>query len=260
MHLATHLAQLLSYRALVGVLTGRELKSRYRGSVLGFLWTFLNPLLLLLVYSLVFSVYFRVQMDHYSVFMFTGLVPWVFFSGALMEGTGAITDSGGLVTKVTFPMQVLPAVKVMANFYNFLLTLPILAVFYLVGGVPLTIHAVAFPLVAAVHLGLAFGLALILSTACVFMRDTRHILNNLLTLWFFLTPILYPPSQVPGPFQPLIVFNPMALLTMAYHDCLFWHRWPNWQHLGIMILLTLFVLWLGSRVFDSYKEYFAEKI
>lgn len=255
-----HLAELAKHRSLLSALVGRELKSRYRGSLLGFLWTFLNPLLLLCVYALVFSVYFRIHMDNYAVFMFSGLLPWVFFSSSLSEGAGAITDGGSLVTKVLFPLQVLPAVKVLANFVNYLLSLPILFIFLLAWGVPLTPKLVAFFPVAAVHLLFTYALTLILSAANVFMRDTRHILANLLTLWFFLTPILYPLSQVPEKWRPLVYFNPAAIFSLGYHDVFFWGRWPRWDLLGLMALLSLVLLAVSVVIFEHYKEYFAEKI
>lgn len=257
---ARFFAELLRHQALVAALTGRELKGRYRGSVLGFLWTFLNPLLLLSVYALVFSVYFRVQMENYAVFMFTGLLPWIFFSSSLMEGAGAVSDGGSLVTKVLFPQQVLPAVKVMANFVNYLLSLPILFGFMLLNGVPITIHALAFIPVALVHIVFVFGLTLILATANVFMRDTRHILGNVLTLWFFLTPILYPLTQVPGQYRFLVYLNPAAVFSLAYHDLFFWGRWPRWDLLGLLLAAGLVMLLVAIVIFEHYKEYFAEKI
>ncbi len=260
MNFNRHLAELIRHRALITALSGRELKGRYRGSILGFLWTFFNPLLLLLVYALVFSVYFRVQMDNYAVFMFTGLLPWIFFSQSLNEGAAAVTDGGSLVTKVLFPLQVLPAVKVLANFINFVLSLPILIIFMLATGVPLTYHIFAFPLVAAVHILFTFGFALILSAANVFMRDTRHILANLLTLWFFLTPILYPLKQVPEKYRFLVYLNPEAILTMAYHDLFFWGVWPRWDLLAAVCGFSLLLLFVAVSVFESHKEYFAEKI
>jgi len=255
-----HLVELIRHRALVSALAGRELKGRYRGSLLGFLWTFLNPLLLLLVYALVFSVYFRVQMENYAVFMFTGLLPWIFFSQALMEGTGSITDAGSLVTKVLFPQQVLPAVKVVANLINYVLSLPILVGFLLLSGVSLKPTLLAFPLVVAAQVLFTFALTLLLCAFNVFMRDTRHILVNLLTLWFFLTPILYPVSQVPEKYRLLVYLNPAAVFTLAYQDIFFWGRWPRWEFLGVLSLFSLALLFVAVTVFEHYKEYFAEKI
>ena len=217
-HISRHIGELWHHRALLWALVARDLKGRYRGSVLGFLWTFLNPLLLLLVYALVFSVYFRIKMENYAVFMFIGLLPWIFFSTALLEGSSAVTDGGSLVTKVLFPLQVLPAVKVLSAMINYLLSLPILVVFMLFNGMPFDVSLLAFPLVAASHLLFSFGCALLLSTLTVFMRDTKHILGNVLTLWFFVTPILYPLTQIPAQFRFLVKFNPAAGFTLAYHD------------------------------------------
>jgi lipopolysaccharide transport system permease protein len=115
-------------------------------------------------------------------------------------------------------------------------------------------------LVAVVHILFCFGLVLMLSAANVFMRDTRHILNNLLTLWFFLTPILYPVSQVPDKYRFLIYLNPEAIITMAYHDIFFWGAWPRWDLLAAVAFLGLILLFAGVTVFESHKEYFAEKI
>ncbi|MEW5914262.1 MAG: ABC transporter permease [Thermodesulfobacteriota bacterium] len=260
MLLQRHMAELAKHRALLTALVSRELKGRYRGSVLGFLWTFLNPLLLLCVYALVFSVYFRIQMDNYAVFMFCGLLPWVFFSGSLNDGAGAITDGGSLVTKVLFPLQILPAVKVLAAFVNYLLSLPILFAFLLGWGVAITPKLIAFFPVAAVHILFTYALALLLSTANVFMRDTRHILANFLTLWFFVTPILYPLSQVPEKWRGLLYLNPAAIFALSYQDLFFWGRWPRWDILGLLALGSLVLLLMAVVIFEHYKEYFAEKI
>jgi ABC-type polysaccharide/polyol phosphate export permease len=192
--------------------------------------------------------------------MFTGLLSWIFVSSSLMEGAGAVSDGGSLVTKVLFPQQVLPTVKITANFVNYLLSLPILFIFMLINGVPLTAHALAFLPVAAVHILFTYGLVLILSAANVFMRDTRHILANILTLWFFLTPILYPLTQVPEAYRFLIYFNPAAIFTLSYHDIFFWGRWPQWELLGIMLAIGLALVVVAVVIFEHYKEYFAEKI
>lgn len=260
MQLAEHIKEIIKHRTLVSSLVSRELKGRYRGSILGFLWTFLNPLMLLLVYALVFSVYFRIQMEHYAVFMFTGLLPWIYFSGALSDGAGAISDGGSLVTKVLFPIQVLPTVKVASNLMNFLFSLPILAGFMAFSGLKFSYVILAFPLILVAQTVFVFGLALLLSCLNVFMRDTRHILGNLLTLWFFLTPILYPLKQIPEKFRMLVYLNPAAIFTTAYQDIFYWARWPRWDVLGGLFVAGVVLLFISIKIFDRYKEYFAEKV
>jgi lipopolysaccharide transport system permease protein len=261
--MAQHLAELYRHRALVWALVGRELKGRYRGSVLGFLWTFLNPLMMLAVYALVFKFYFKIQMDNYSVFMFTGLLPWVFFSQSLIGGAGAITSSGALVTKVAFPQQVLPLVQVAANFINYLLSLPILIAFLLIWGVPLTPALAAFPVVAVVHILFTYACVLLLATANVYLRDTQHIMSNLMNLWFFLTPIFYPMwflGNVPSLLALPVRFNPATHFTLAYHRIFFHGQWPLWGHLALMCGLSLVLLALAVAVFEGRKACFAERI
>ncbi len=255
-----HTRELIRYRSLVGSLVVRELKARYRGSFLGFLWTFLNPLLLLAVYALVFHFYLRIRVENYTGFMFVGLLPWIWFSSSLMEGTTAITTGGSLVTKVLFPSQILPAVKVLANLSNYLLSLPILFLFLGIMGIYPGWPLLWLPLILALHLLFTIGLVLILSTANVFFRDVQHILSNFLTLWFFLTPILYPLSRVPPDFHKWVLVNPMAQIISAYHDLFFYRRHPDWGLLAVFFALSLFLLGMGTFCFERYKESFAEKI
>jgi len=255
-----HLQEVFRYRSLIHSLILRELKARYRGSVLGFLWTFLNPLLLLGVYALVFNVYFRIQMEHYAGFMFTGLLPWIWFSSSLMEGTNAITSGGSLITKVLFPGQLLPLVKVGSNLMNFLLSLPILFVFLGFMGIFPGWNLCWLPLILLVHFAFIAGLVLGLATLNVFLRDIQHILVNLLTLWFFLTPVLYPLSQVPGPFKKFVLLNPAALFTLGYQDIFFYRRGPDPWHLIPALILSIIMLGLGIALFEHYKETLAEKL
>lgn len=255
-----HIQDLSAHRGLIGHLVGRELKSRYRGSALGFLWTFLNPLLLLCVYALVFSVYMRIQMDDYAIFMFTGLLPWIWISTSLLDSTNAIAAGGSLVTKVMFPLQVLPAVKVVSALANYLLSLPILIIFLYAAGRPLGWPALYFPLVVLTALVFIWGAGLLLCTINVFFRDIQHILGNLLTLWFFVTPILYPISQVPEKYQHLVKLNPMAVIMIAFQDILFFKRPPDLRELAVVAAAGLVMVPIGMLVFDRYKENFAEMI
>jgi ABC-type polysaccharide/polyol phosphate export permease len=191
-----NLAQLIRYRSLIQSLVARELKARYRGSVLGFFWSFINPLLLLLIYSFVFRYFLpqRVEgMDHYELFMFCGILPWTWFSSSLLESSGVLIAGGNLIKKVLFPAEVLPIVTVLANMVHFFLGLPILGAFLIYYGRPLNLAELLwFPAVVGVQLLLTLGLALVLSALTVHFRDLRDILANVLTFWFFATPIIYP--------------------------------------------------------------------
>ncbi len=167
----TNLKELYTYRALIQNLVLRDLKARYRGSVLGFLWTFLNPLLLMATYALVFSVYMRIGMEKYTAFLLTGLLPWIWFSSSLLMGTTSIVEGGGLIKKVFFPPQVLPTVTVITNTVNFLLSLPFLLVFLLLFRVEVGWTLVGLLPVMAIQLVLTMGLVLILSALTVRYRE-----------------------------------------------------------------------------------------
>ena len=192
-----NLAGLLRYRGLIQSLVARELKARYRGSVLGFFWSFINPLLLLLVYSFVFTVVMPSAHDKriepYALFMFCGILPWTWFSSSLNESAGVLISGGNLIKKVLFPAEILPIVTVLANMIHFFFGLVILAGFLVYYQRPQTAGELAlFPVVVLVQLILTLGFALLLSALTVHFRDIRDILSNLLTFWFFATPIIYP--------------------------------------------------------------------
>jgi len=251
---------LFRYRTLVNSLVIRELKARYRGSFLGFLWTFLNPLLLLGVYALVFNFYMKIQVDHYAGFVFVGLLPWIWFNSSLLEGTTSITAGGSLVTKVLFPSQVLPVVKILANLINYLLSFPILFGLLWAMGVYQGWPLLWLPVIIFFHLLFIEGLVLILATLNVFFRDVQHILAILLNLGFFLTPIFYSLDQVPAPFNRWILFSPLAQIISAYQDVFYYNRNPDLRVLSAFMGLSLLLLGIGMFFFESHKETFAEKV
>jgi len=194
--LFSSLANLIRYRGLVQSLVARELKARYRGSVLGFFWSFINPLLLLSIYSFVFTVILPNQnkvAQPYALFMFCGILPWTWFSSSLLESSNVLISGGNLIKKVLFPAEVLPIVSVLANMVHYLLGLLILAAF-MIGfqHYPDVASLPWFPVVIAVQLVFTLGLSFALSALTVHFRDVRDLLTNLLTLWFFATPIIYP--------------------------------------------------------------------
>ncbi len=258
--LTLDLRDLYKYRVLIWTLVVKELKLRYRGSILGFFWSFLNPLLLMAVYALVFSVYMRIQMAHYPVFMFCGLLPWIWFSASLLEGVNSIVGRGDLITKAFFPPQILPVVTLLSNLINFLLSLPILFIFIWASHLTVGWPLLALPLILVVQFLFTLGLVLALSALNVHFRDLTHILGNLLTLWFFVCPIIYPLKQVPERFRFLIDFNPMGLLTLMYQDVFFYNRLPDFQILGWLTLLGVTIIVVGNTIFNAYRESFAEDI
>ena len=261
-----HLQQLFRYRALIQSLVARELKARYRGSVLGFFWSFVNPLLLLLVYTFVFTVVLPgvhpPELQPFALFMFCGILPWTWFSSSLLEASNVLVAGGNLIRKVLFPAEVLPIVTVLAGLVHFCLGLPILAAFLIYYRVPLVpADLVWFPLIVFIQLVLTLGLALLVSALTVHFRDLRDLLSNLLTLWFFATPIIYALSQVPDSVRRLLNLNPFTHLAVSYQEVLFragpFSQWPRLLAVGAGSLL---VFGVGYFVFDRLRDTLAEEV
>jgi len=268
--LRERLAELYRFRALIGMLVLRDLRARYRGSLLGFLWSFLNPLLLMGVYVLVFSVYLRVEVKDYAVFLFTGLLPWLWFASSLGHATGVIVGSGALVRRIFFPAEILPIVSVLSNLTNLLLSFPLLFLFLVVFGIWPGPVVLFLPLIVALQLLLTVGLALALAALNVHLRDVEQILANGLLLLFFLSPICYPVSTVPGtlrlgalvtvPLRPLYFLNPVAGLVQSYQNVLFYGREPHWIHLGMALACATVAFVGGYWVFERFRDSLAEEV
>lgn len=256
-----NLSELWRYRTLIWALVIRHLNARYRGSVLGFVWSFLNPLCLIAVYSLVFKYYIRFhEIEHYTLFLFAGLLPWIWFSGGLLEATGAIAGGGNLITKAMFPPQILPTVSVLTSLINFLLAVPLLLACMLLSGVNWSLSLVALPLVIIVQAIFLLGLSFIFSALNVHYRDVQHILGNLMTLWFFLCPIIYPSSNIPEKYRFTLFLNPIALFTEMYQRIFLFGRFPDPQAIAFTLAISVLIFLIGCLIFNSYREDFAELV
>jgi lipopolysaccharide transport system permease protein len=263
--LLSNLANLFRYRGLIQSLVARELKARYRGSALGFVWSFVNPLLLLLIYSFVFTTVMPNKTEGvqpYQLFMFCGILPWTWFSSSLSEAANSLISGGNLIKKVLFPAEVLPIVSVLTNMVHFFLGLPILIAFLLVyRHYPRPENLLWFPVAVLVQLVFTTALALILSALSVHFRDIKDILSNLLTLWFFATPIIYPWFQPSvQKFHLFFDINPFTHIAVSYQEILFFNQAPvgHWKWLlswgAGSVVLFLAGYWLFDRLRDSFAE------
>jgi lipopolysaccharide transport system permease protein len=261
-----NLHQLVRYRGLVQSLVARELKARYRGSVLGFFWSFVNPLLLLLIYSFVFTVVLPGthprEIEPYGLFLFCGILPWTWFSSSLVEAANVLISGGNLIKKVLFPAEILPIVTVLANMVHFMLGLPILGMFLIYYRAPLQWSELSwFPAVVLVQLVMTIGLALVLSALTVHFRDIKDILSNLLTFWFFATPIIYPMTMAPGKGRTLLNLNPFTHLAISYQEILFYPGpFGHWKWLLALCVLSFGIFLVGYFVFDRLRDSFAEEV
>ncbi len=255
-----HFKDLYKYRALINALVVRGLKARYRGSVLGFFWTFINPFLLMLVYVFVFKILMNNGIKNYSVFLFAGLLPWTWFSTAITDGVNSIVSGANLITKVLFPPQVLPTVSVLVNMVNYILSLPLLLFFMFILRMHLGVSVIAIIPVIIIQLILTEGLVLMVAAINVYFRDLQQIVSNFLLLGFFVTPVIYRLSQVPPKYLFVLYMNPMTLLVRSYQWIFYYTIFPNWLHLFYLFIASLFILLIGVYIFEKLKEAFPEFI
>lgn len=252
-------------RALVAALARRELVARYRGGALGFLWSMLNPLLLLLVYATVFRLVFapRADVRPYALFLFAGVLCWGFVSSALLDAAETFRANGPLLRKTTVAPEVFPAVAVAARLAHLALALPVLAAAVaaaaVLGAVRPNAAMVQLPVVLFLLAGTALGLALAVSALSVHFGDVRDLLGNLLTLAFFLTPVLYPIEAAPERLRLVLWLNPFTSFFVGIHESVFFFRPVRFEAWAGMFLATALALALGGSVFDRLRDSIAEE-
>lgn len=262
----SELQTLYRHRQLIAALTARDLKARYRGSILGFFWSLANPLLLLAVYTIVFTQFFSQHVvQPYPLFLFSGILPWTFFAAAVLESTGSISSNAGLIKKVMFPAEALPLVVVLSHLVHFALAIPILLAamlaFAALGKFTITATVLLAPLLMFVQTLFVAGIAMTVSSASVLFRDLRDIVANLLQLGFFMTPILYLIDDIePRALRALLRLNPMTPFVGAYQDIFFFGRLPTVSDTILMLSYAALSVALGFFVFERLRDTLAEAI
>ena len=249
------------YKDLFWQLTIREIKARYKQSVLGFTWAVIVPLINLIVLSIVFSTFIRVPTDvPYSIFLFVGLIPWMFTANSISAATVSLLANSTLITKVKLPREILPISAISSKTIDLFLTSLVLAIFLFVFGVKIKLVILLLPLILLVHLLLIIGVSFILSATNVFFRDVENILGVFLTMWMYLTPILYPIDLVPEQFRILLLLNPMTGIIMAYRDVILYGNIPSLLQFGYSTIFSIFIFISGYTYFKDRSKYFADVI
>lgn len=253
--------ELYAYREMIFSLVRRDLKGRYKGSALGFLWTFINPLLQLGVYTLVFSVIMRNGIEDYYLFLFVALIPWIFFSTSLAGGSSCIWAQKDMVKKIYFPREVLPISFVTSQFVNMLLSLIVIFVVLIVSGKGLNPIALLYlPVIMLVEYLMALSVAMLSSAITVYLRDVEYILGIITMAWQFLSPVMYSVEQVPKKMLPLFNLNPMTPVIVAYRDILYYGEAPKLETLIHAVVFGVVVLIIGIVVFGKLKRHFVEEL
>lgn len=252
--------EIYNYRELLKTNIKKEIRGKYKGSWLGILWTFLNPLLMLAVYAIVFPYILRVNVENYTIFMIVALIPWNFFTTAVQTGTGCVVANGNILKKVYFPREIIPISVTTSQLVNFLITCLIMFIFIIFSGVGFSIHILLLPLLILIQYILTLAINFLLSAITVFAHDVDHFVSVALTLGFYGTPIVYLSSMLPDKFQWVMKANPMAVLVEAYRSVLYYHELPNMTILGIWSILSIILVIVGYLIFKKLEKSFVEEL
>ena len=256
----SNLKEIYDYREMIWMLVRRDLRGRYKGSMLGFLWTFLNPLLQLMVYTVVFSFIMRAGIEKYYLFLFVALIPWMFMATSVQGGATCIIAQKSLVSKIYFPRQVLPIAHVTTCFVNMLLCF---VVVFIVSGVSVGINFKVLPFLIPtmiIEYILALGIALIVSGITVYFRDMEHILGIFVMAWQFLSPIMYSIDMVPEALRGVFMLNPMSAIIIAYRNIVYEKCAPDMSTMLLALVTGVVFLVIGWKLFERMQKHFAEEL
>ena len=254
------LKELYTYREMLFNLVKKDLRTRYKGSVLGFFWTFLNPLLQLIVYTFVFSVVMRAGIEKYYIYLFVALVPWIFFSTSLTSSSASIIGNKDLIKKIYFPRIIIPMAVVNGAFMNMLFTMIVVFVALIFSGIGISWYIILLPIIMVLEYLLVLGLAFVISALNVYFRDLEHILGILTMAWMYATPILYDIDMVPQNLQPLFKLNPMTPIVLAFRNILYYKTMPDLSHMGLILIWSIGFIVLGYFIFNKLQKGFAEEL
>jgi ABC-2 type transport system permease protein len=254
-------ASLYSYRELLKNLVLKDLKLKYRGSVFGFLWSLINPLMMIIIYTVAFTFILRVRSQGFVFYLMLGQLAWVFFASSAGMSTGAIVDNSGLLKSVLFPRAILPIGTVLFNLAQYLLTisvfLPVMLLWY---RVPLSAPMLLFPVFLSLQVVFTIGIAFMFATWTAFFRDVRHLLEVALAMLFWTTPIVYELRQVPERFRLLFLLSPMTPFVVAYQQIFYYREWPDATVWLMAVALALGAFVVGALLFLAFEDGFTEQL
>ena len=262
--IATFLREMYVHRELLGNFASRDLTSRYRETFIGFFWNVIKPLVMLAVYTFLFSVLFKVKFGttgttgNFALYLFCGMVPWIAFSDSVDRAAGIIMNHANLVKKTVFPLEILPCYPVMSNIVTECIGLGILLVAAFIVAQHLTVHLLFLPLLLLLQVLFTLGLAFFFASFCVFFRDVMHVVSVMMTVWMFMTPIMYPETLIPERLRFLVWINPMALLVSMFRNVVLEGTIPALWKLGLFAAWALLLCWAGIFFFRKTKWEFAD--
>lgn len=253
--------EIYTYREMLVSLIKKELRGKYKASVLGFLWTFITPLFQMLVYIVVFSYILKSGIENFSIFLLVGLMPWNFFSMSVTNGATCVVSQENLVKKIYFPRIILPISFVTSMFVNMLATFVIIFAVLIISMFGVNMLAAAFlPVVMIAEYILALGVCMIVSALAVYFRDLEYIMGILSMAWIYFTPIMYSIDSVPENLRMVFNLNPMTPIILAYQQILYYKCIPELGTLFYIVCVALLVLIIGIILFQKMQRSFAEEL
>lgn len=255
------LKDIYAYRDMIYSLVRRELRGRYKGSFLGFLWTYINPLCQVVVYSAVFSIIFRVQIEKFYLYLIIGMMPWTFFSSSVQGGSTCVRAQSDMVKKIYFPREVIPISYVTSTFVNMLLSFIIVFFAVIVSGWGFHVRVLPYlPLIMIIEYLFTLGMTFIVSAITVYFRDLEQIVGVLMMAWIYVTPIMYNMEYVPEKYRSLVVANPMTPIVEIYHQILYYQMVPTRNYFILASGISLLIFITGFLVFSKLDKNFAEEL
>ena len=254
------LKEIYNYRQMISSLVNKELKVRYKGSILGFFWTFLNPLLQLIIYTIVFSVILKSSIKNFHIYLFVGLVPWIFFTTCIQAGSISIVTNKDLVKKIYFPRIVLPIATVNAAFMNMIYTMIVVILTVFFSEIGLSWYILLLPFIMILQYIMVLGITFVFAALNVFFRDLEYILSIVLMAWFYLTPIVYTIDMVPKEYREIFFINPMTSIIMFYREILYYKKIPDFSFFSNIVLYSIVMIFIGYFIFEKLQKSFAEEL
>lgn len=251
---------LYNYRELLKSNVKKEIRGKYKGSILGILWSFVNPLLMVLVYAIVFPYIMRVKTDNYLVYLITAIIPWNYFTTVINQGMITVRMNAGIIKKVYFPREILPISVVTSGLVNFFISCIIILIFCIFSGIGLSFHLLLLPFIALIQFFLTLGIVFALSAINIYIKDTEYIIQFFLNMLFYATPILYPATMFPKAIRWVLYINPMSQLIDAYRNIFLYHEMPNGLGIVYIIIVTTIIFGIGLAIFRKLEKGFAEEI
>lgn len=252
--------ELYQYRELLKTNVKKDIRGKYKASFLGVLWSFINPLLSVLVYAIVFPYIMRVQTPNYLVFLICGIIPYNWFTTVVSQSSGIFVYNSNIIKKVYFPREILPISVVTSGLINFLISCIIILIFVLFGGVGISWHLVFLPFIALIQYIFILGVSFLLSALNVYVRDVEYIVSFILQMLFYATPVLYTVDMFHGWILWIFKINPMTHLINAYRDIFYVHQIPRLGTLSFLLVACLIFLIISYKIFKKMEKGFAEEL